>query len=199
MWELLRSEGEKRTTIKTRMRRLLVADRGLGKTRKSSLNRGAYAFYSQQPLGTGYDNHFSDVNALALLTGYLLLRHGFPQLRAVELIRLIQPKLNAILTDPEWKGPRGSSSNEPLKSGQIAWSHPNFGFLVLARPHVTVATNRRRSELPAVELCHNEKALWSFMHARQPGEAVTILQLGSVARSFFEILEKTIPRTRGRQ
>jgi hypothetical protein len=30
MWELLRSEGENRSTTKTRISRLLVADRGLG-------------------------------------------------------------------------------------------------------------------------------------------------------------------------
>ena len=80
--------------MRTRLKRLLEADRGLGRTKRSTdPERANFAFYSLDAPGRGGDNWFSDYDAFALLIGLQLMRHGWPQGFAVAVLRRVKPEL----------------------------------------------------------------------------------------------------------
>jgi hypothetical protein len=60
---------------RTRLKRLLETDRGLGRNKRSAdPERAHFAFYRTEGPGRGVENRFSDYEALALLIGLRLMR-----------------------------------------------------------------------------------------------------------------------------
>src|ERR1700751_1652802 len=83
-----------RSEIRTQLRRLLETDRSLGRNKRSSdPEKANFAFYSMDTLGRGTENYFSEYEVFALLTCLRLMRHGWPQTRAVALLRGVRPRL----------------------------------------------------------------------------------------------------------
>ena len=82
--------------MRTQLKRLLDTDRVLGAKRSADPERANFAFYSMDMLGRGIESWFSDYEAFALLTGLLLMRHGWPQGFVVALLRRVRPALENI-------------------------------------------------------------------------------------------------------
>ena len=79
---------------RTRLKRLLETDRGLGRNKRSAdPERAHFAFYSTEGPGRGVENRFSDYEAFALLIGLRLMRLGWPQGLAVAVLRRVKPAL----------------------------------------------------------------------------------------------------------
>jgi hypothetical protein len=77
--------------LRTRIKRLLDTDRGLGRNERSKDREHAnFAFYSTDAGGRGTENWFSNYEAFALLTGLRLMRHGWPQGYVVALLRRVK-------------------------------------------------------------------------------------------------------------
>ena len=70
--------------LRTKLKRLLDTDRTL--RRSAEEGAGKFAFFSADPPGKGAENWFSAYDAFALLTGVRLMRHGWPQGRAVSVM-----------------------------------------------------------------------------------------------------------------
>ena len=86
--------GSPSPELRTRMKRLLDADRNFGRNPRSSEPEVAhYAFYSDEAPGKGAEVEFSDYEAFALLSGMRLLHHGWPQGFAVTMFRSVRPQL----------------------------------------------------------------------------------------------------------
>ena len=86
--------------LKLRLHRLLVIDRRLGRGKRGRGRTGSrYAFYSQEPPGSGIEVMFSGFEAFALLVGIMLLEHGIPQATVVSILR----KFAGILRAPMHK------------------------------------------------------------------------------------------------
>ena len=80
--------------MRTRLRRLLETDRGLGRNKRSADPEAAnFAFYSKSAPGRGVENWFSNYEAFALLIGLRLMRLGWPQGLAVAVLRRVRPEL----------------------------------------------------------------------------------------------------------
>ena len=80
--------------MRTRLKRLLETDRGLGRNKRSADPESAnFAFYSTERREDGVENWFSDYEAFALLIGLRLMRHGWPQGFAVAVLRRVKPEL----------------------------------------------------------------------------------------------------------
>ena len=76
---------------RTRLKRLLDTDRGLGRYKRSSdPERAHFAFYTGEALGRGVENWFSDYEAFAVLIGLRLMRHGFSQGVVVRMLRRVK-------------------------------------------------------------------------------------------------------------
>ena len=80
--------------LRVRMKRLLDADRLLGRDKKSSdPDRASYAFYSGEAPGSGVEVWFSSYEAFALQIALRLLAHGWPQGTVVRLLRQVRQDL----------------------------------------------------------------------------------------------------------
>ena len=63
--------------LRTRVKRLLDLDRGLGReARSKNPDRTHYAFYSEGSPGKGVEIWFSEYEAFAISLGLRLMRHG---------------------------------------------------------------------------------------------------------------------------
>lgn len=80
--------------LRTRIKRLLETDRGLGCNKRSANpERANFAFFATDMPGRGTENWFSDYDTFALMTGLRLRRHGWPQKFVVALLRRVRPGL----------------------------------------------------------------------------------------------------------
>src|SRR5262245_10190919 len=77
--------------LRTKLRRLLETDRALATSEDA--NGAGFAFFSAEPPGRGVEIWFSSYEAFALLNGLQLMRHGWPQAKAVSVMRRVRPDL----------------------------------------------------------------------------------------------------------
>ena len=103
----LGAEGARVEELKLRMKRLLVTDRRLRRSKRSDDKAGhRYAFYSQKPQGSGVEVMFSDYEAFALLAALIVLEHGIPQAKVVSILREIRSDFEAAHRDILQKDPK---------------------------------------------------------------------------------------------
>jgi hypothetical protein len=82
--------------LKLRIKRLLSTDRRLDRGKRSDGRQPArYAFYSDQPQGSGNEVMFTGFEVFAVLAALVLLRHGIPQAKVVRILREVRPDLEA--------------------------------------------------------------------------------------------------------
>ena len=79
--------------LRTRLKRLLETDRGLGRERVGRSGARESRLYGVDAPGRGVEIWFSGYEAFALLTGFRLMQHGWPQGFAVAVLRDVRPEL----------------------------------------------------------------------------------------------------------
>src|SRR5437899_12423226 len=71
---------ERRDELKFRIKRLLVTDRRLGRNGKSAKEEDQhYAFFGQEPPGSGHEIMFTAYEAFALLAAVIVREQGLPE------------------------------------------------------------------------------------------------------------------------
>ena len=102
---------ERRNELKFRIKRLLVTDRRLGRNVKSAQEEDQhYAFFGQEPPGSGYEVMFTAYQAFALLAAVILLEHGLPQASVVKVMRRVRRQFEAAHADIMRKDPHEERS-----------------------------------------------------------------------------------------
>ena len=129
---------ERRKELKFRIKRLLVTDRRLGRNVKSAEEEDQhYAFFGQEPPGSGHEVMFSGYQAFALLAAVILLEHGLPQASVVRVMRRVRRQFEAAHADILRKDPRTLFDQEAIlaqaKPGMIAVNNTDPVFLVFVR------------------------------------------------------------------
>ena len=184
--------------MRTRLKRLLETDRGLGRNKRSADPESAnFAFYSMDALGRGVENWFSDYEAFALLTGLRLMRHGWPQGFAVAVLRRVKPELEkhharilkqdrAVLFDEQLIRQRA-------KPGDLVTDNTDPAFLAV------ISSDREdRSGSNPIAICRGQEQLMPSIRAQGVGQAWTVFELVNSAHALSSALAKTRPRKRGR-
>lgn len=193
----LDQEGERTDAeLLTRMKRLLEADRALGRSRRShDPEQANFAFYSEEPQGTGVEVWFTPYEAFALFTALRVLEHGFPQGTAVRILRSVRPELEtehaAILRRPSEGATDGKAMREKARPGTLAvgTAHPVFLTILRGKP------SKAGSSVSAAIL--REPDVFAFIR-RQGWMSWTQFELAAPARLLAEALAGTEPRKRGR-
>src|SRR4051812_39189477 len=175
----------------TRIKRLLVLDRGLGrKPRSKSSEQANFAFYSAEAAGTGADILFSEYEAFALLTGLRMMEHGWPQGLAVSLLRRVrgelEPEHARILRQPPDQLFDQNVIIANARPGDVAVSNadPVF-FAVLAKRDRTPDESKG---LP--RLCRGFQEALNFSREMGAG-SMTTFELVTAAHKLREELTKT--------
>jgi len=183
--------------MRTRVKRLLETDRGLGRNKRSADPESAnFAFYSMDAPGRGVENWFSGYEAFALLIGLRLMRLDWPQGLAVAVLRRVKPELKkhhariltqdpAVLSDEQRR--------QRAKPGDLDVDNPDPVFLAIN------STDRKdRSGSNPAAICRGQNELMRFIKAQGVGQTCTVLELGNSVHALSSVLSKTTPRKRGR-
>lgn len=186
--------------LHTEIRRLLDADRSLGRSaRAKDPERANYAFFSGVAPGRGAEVYFSSYEVFALLKALDLMHHGWPQATAVKIMRqarpVLEPKHNYILRlDPAelFDEKRIQEINE-RSSGVVSTTYPLY--LVISsrkgRPVQNVTDETRE-----VAVLENDE-LMPFIR-REAGISFTVMGVTQQAYDLQAALAKTKPSKRGR-
>ena len=188
--------------LRTRMKRLLDADRAAGRTtRSSNPELRNYAFYSGEPPGSGVEVWFSEYEAFALLNGLRLMDHGWPQGFAVSILRNVRTNLasehkrilgldvRAIFDEKE--------INRAAKEGDFAFDNAVPAFLAIVSKGGRGPVTERA--ILAYRICDGVAEAMQWMSRTTKGPyGFAMFELVSVAHALKNKLVLTEPRHRGR-
>jgi hypothetical protein len=179
--------------MRTRLKRLLDADRNLGRNARSNdPEKANYAFYSEDAPGKGSEVLFSEYEAFALMTALRILQHNWPQGYAVSVMRRIRPELEKEHRRFINQEPTPPKTQHTARAGELAFGNADPLFLMI----VTDTTASDRGRDPVVRICSQADAFKLIM--KKPGLASSWMELITPARQLREELLKTPPRKRGR-
>jgi hypothetical protein len=187
--------------LELRLHRLLVTDRRLGRgNRGRNAGDSRYAFYRQEPPGSGVEVMFSGYEAFALLVAIMLLEHGIPQATVVSILRQVRRDLETAhaqrlkmdrkaLFDPQ-------AVREMVKPGMIATDNTAPVFLAFVSLSGSEVDGKVRE---AITVCrgHNELVAFITQHS-VPGLGATFFELVSLVWKLADNLAQTRPIKRGR-
>jgi len=186
--------------LTTRLKRLLDTDRNLGRERGASdVTRATYAFYSADPAGSGVEYWFREYEAFALLMALKMMDHGFPQQKAVEVLRRLRGSLEVhhsrIVSEGATSLLAPKDAQRGAKAGQLAvgTSDPVFAVVTSSRPSGPAA---KKGPIGRTAVLRGEAELMPFI--RGALEASTIFEISTPALKLKERLSGTQPSQRGR-
>jgi hypothetical protein len=185
-------DAEPSQELRTRLKRLLDADRELGRVARSKDPEEAnFAFYSSESPGKGAEVEFSEYETFALLTSLRLLMHGFPQGFAVEILRRVRPDLEVeharFMRLDEAKLFDQEAIRKQARPGDMAFNVISPSFLMVVGREGGLAGS----------VCPSVPKLWEFA-GKYPRQPWTIFELVEPAFSLRRRLGQTEPRRRGR-
>jgi hypothetical protein len=195
----LDADGARVEQLTIRLKRLLVADRHQIRGQHSAGRR--YAFYSEEPPGSGVEIMFSGYETFALLAAVLLLEHGLPQAKVVRIMRQIRTDLEAAHRESLKEDPRVLFDPKLIqtmaKPGMIATDNTNPVFLAVVKLSVSVI---RGGEIHAlVSVCRGQNELAAFIKKHSvPGLGATIFEFVSLMHKLADTLLRTRAVKRGR-
>jgi hypothetical protein len=178
---------------------LLELDRKLGrKPRSKDVEESNFAFFSEEPPGSGADISFSQYEAFALLTGLSMMEHGWPQGFAVSVLRRVRPELarehaRILRQDPGQLFDR-EAIRKNARPGDLAVDNTDPVFLTVisgARAPDNEAT------MPLCAVCRGLKAVNQFRH-EMDASSFTMWEIATIAHRFSEQLRQTESRRRAR-
>jgi hypothetical protein len=193
---------ERRNELKFRIKRLLVTDRRLGRNVKSAKKEDQhYAFFGQEPPGSGHEVMFTGYQAFALLAAVILLEHGLPQASVVRVMRRVHRQFEAAHRDIMRKDPRTLFDREAIlkkaSPGMIAINNTDPVFLVFVRLTASSFDGQHGSSAAAV--CRGPDQLQAFIKRHfVPGTGATFFEFASLMHELAAHLSQTFPVKRGR-
>jgi hypothetical protein len=184
--------------LRSRLKRLLDTDRGVGRNVRSSDPEVAnFAFYSSESPGKGVEVSFSSYEALALLVGLQLLEHGWPQSFAVAVLRRVRREFERqhvrflnqdrkTLFDPDL-------IRQKARPGDLYVGNTDPVFLVIASGQEPTGSE----SVPTVSICRGTDEVAKFAR-KVAARSWTLLELVTSAHSLSTELSKVKARKRGR-
>ncbi len=195
------SKAKKPTAdLLNRLKRLLDTDRSFGRSAKSmDPEKATYAFFSQDAAGSGIEVRFQEYEAFALLTGWRLLEHGFPQQKVVLALRRMRPSLEKEHARIMQLDPKDLFDEERIRAaaqpGQLYLNNTAPVFLVICSSEEDKARTKERS-IKSVTICRNEADLMRLIKSHFGLN--TIFELVGTAHLLRDCLLRTQPSQRGR-
>ena len=194
------SSAKPSSELRTRLKRLLDMDRSLGrKARSADPQMANYAFFSSDMPGRGVEIGFSDYEAFALLTGLLLLRHGWPQSFAVGIMRRVRPALEKQHGRILKQDPKILFDAEEIlrraRPGALYVDNTDPVFLTIVSRQASSSKNN--SDIPPCGICRGLDEVSQFLK-REKAQSHTLMDLVTAAHALSSQLQKVQPRKRGR-
>jgi hypothetical protein len=160
-----------------------------------------FAFYDEDPPGSGVEVMFSPYEAFALLAGIILLEHGLPQATVVKVLRQVRRDLERehariLKMDPKKLFDR-KAVDAQAGPGTLAVDNTSPVFVAIAR---LTGSSVESSARAAAEVCRSQEALMAFIKKRsQGGIGATFFEFARLMQGLTENLARTRPAKRGRR
>jgi hypothetical protein len=202
IFRTLGADHERADEVRFRLQRLRAADRNLGRQpRSSSKADRVYAFYGDDPPGTGVDILFTSYEAFALLAAIMLLEHGLPQTSVVKLMRQIRGELQVAHAQTLEKDPSELFDQNAIraqaKPGMIAFDSTAPVILVFLKLTGSSTCNQRTGTIASI--CRNNLQLSQFLKKySSPGAGFSIFEFSRLIHLLEENLSQTRAVKRGR-
>jgi hypothetical protein len=186
--------------VRFRLKRLLVTDRRLGREPKSDeAGNRHYAFYSQEPPGSGTEVMFSGYEVFALLAAIMLLEHGLPQAGVVRVMRQVRRTFDATHAETLEKDPSALFDQQAVraqaKPGMIATDNTDPVFLAFVR----LTDSSVGQQKGDVAVCRGHVELGAFLRKHSaPGMGATFFEFVRPMHVLAAHLSQTRPAKRGR-
>jgi hypothetical protein len=188
------SSAKPSAETRTRLKRLLDADRALKRlARSNDPEKANYAFYSDDAPGKGGEVLFSEYEAFALMTALRILQHNWPQGFAVSIMRRIRPELERRYTQFINRRRIASKTEHAARAGDLALENADPMFMVIV---TDLTASAKDNTDPVVRICSQAEAFALTM--KKPGLSSSWLELITPAQALRTQLLKTEPRKRGR-
>jgi hypothetical protein len=174
--------------LRTRLKRLLEADRTLGRSpRSTDPIQSRYAFFKTDPPGRGVEVQFSDYDGFALFTALQMMQHGWTQNVVVSILRRARSVLELhhariLRRGTEERGLRFESETPILVIITSAGTTPDVEYEAFAC---------------AVREGYRKAIKWTWDESK-PGHGFSMFEIGNNALRLAAQLADTEPRHRGR-
>ena len=202
IFRTLGARDERVKEVRFRMKRLLAADRRMEADPSSDeAETRHYAFFNQEPPGSGNEVMFSGYDAFALLAAVILLEHGFPQSTVARVMRKVRGPFAAAHADILKQDPARlfdqAAILEQAKPGMIAVNNTDPVFLVFVR--LTASSVSGPDGGSAVAVCRGIYELTAFIKKHSvPGTGATSFEFAGLMHTLAANLVQTKPIKRGR-
>jgi hypothetical protein len=187
--------------LRTRLKRLLETDRGLGRSARSTdPGRAHYAFFSSGAPGSGLEVWYSEYEAFALLNGLQLMRHGWPQGLAVSVMRRVRPELERqhsriLKQDPASLFDQAAIRRNATEGGMAFNNTDPVLLVIVSKP----GQDRNEQERLECAICRGPGEATRFAWNASEGRGGwTMFDVVGVAHRLAQELTHTEPRSRGR-
>jgi hypothetical protein len=183
--------------LKLKIKRLLLTDRRLGRTR-SDRRANRYAFFGAKPMGTGTEVLFTGYEVFAVMAAIIVLEHGIPQAKVVGILREVRSDFEAAHRDTLRIDPKALFDPQAVQA--------------VARPGMLVVDNSAPVFLAFVKLdigkgkvrafiavCRGFDELGKFLKEHSvAGSGVTQFEFTGLMHRLATNLSDTHPVKRGR-
>jgi hypothetical protein len=187
------------TELASKVKRLLEADRVLGRTpRVSDREKANYAFHSADPPGSGTEVWYSEYEAFALLIGMQLMGHGWPHNFAVSLLRRLRQDLEKAHVQIIRQDRRTLFDQKAIRNsanpGNMAFNNTDPVLLTIV---MKSGMGRGEQDTPyACAVCRGSNQAMQFIGQSRRGGA--IFELVNMTHALSHALALTEPKHRGR-
>jgi hypothetical protein len=195
----LGAEGARVGELKLKVKRLLVTDRRLGRGKRSDDKaRRSYAFYSEQPRGSGVEVMFSDYEAFALMAALIVLEHGIPQAKVVSILQEIRSDFESAHRHILQRDPKELFDPQSVRAmaspGMFAVDNTAPVFLAFVK--LDIGKGRVHA---FIAVCQGHDALGKFLKEHSiPGSGATHFEFTRLMHTLAANLSQTRPVKRGR-
>jgi hypothetical protein len=184
--------------LRLRLKRLLVADRRVGRPKSKGNGRRHYAFYGSEPPGSGVEVMFSGYEAFALMAALIVLEHGIPQAKVVSILQAVRSDLEAAHRETLQKDPKVLFDPEAVRAmnrpGMIAADNTAPVFLAFVK--LDAGQGRVRA---IVAVCRSQDELVRFIKEHSVlGSGSTHFEFARLMHDLATYLSTTRPVKRGR-
>lgn len=198
---VLRRDGDDAADLRTRIKRLLDADRALGRTAGAEDERPHFAFYTGAAPGSGTEVWFSGYEAFSLLLALRLLDHGWPQGTAVRVMRRLRPALEREHARILRQSPTKLFDEETVRRhaapGVLATGSADPVFLAITRGKRANERDGDRA-LYDCDVLRGQSELTKYLCNLPPGSLTTSSEISGSVHLLANRLSTTAPKPRGR-
>jgi hypothetical protein len=194
---------EPSSELRTKLKRLLDTDRSMGRNlRSNDPEKESYAFYSDDPPGSGVEIWFSAYEAFALLNGIQLMQHGWPQGFAASVLRRVRVPLETehariLMLDRKSLFDK-DALRRSIRVGSAVFDNTDPVLLTIVSGHGLAHNEQDRPVACSVHRGTDSAMNWILQVTRGIGGGSSMFEQATNAHALAMQLERTHPQRRGR-